>query len=145
MTINSRFVTIAYLIPLLLACQNKSEDCRIAKRGTFYFYPRKTSQQFQIIRTDSLQTELDLITGDSSFWNIKWENECTFNLSFVRDTRVMSDKEREFYNSHVLNCKILAVAPTYYIFKAIADPGIGFQPVTDTMWLVEKKMASSGQ
>jgi len=137
MTVNTRVSTIIFLILFSFACRDNRKECRIAQTGTFYYYPRNTNRQFRIIRTANLQTEIDLATGDSSFWRISWKSECNFSVSFIRNTRVMSEKEREFYLSHVLNCKILTIAPTYYIFKAIAEPSAGFKPVTDTIWLKE--------
>lgn len=137
MVVNIRFVVAVFPLPLILGCQDKNQNCRIAKKGTFYFYPSKTNRQYRIIRTDSSQTEINLATGDSSFWIIKWKNECTFTLSFGRNTRVMSDEERNFYNSHFLKSKKLTVAPSYYIFKATTDPRDGFKPMADTVWLQE--------
>jgi hypothetical protein len=132
------YVVLIFLCLFFWACRNKNENFRIAKTGTFYYYPRHSNQAFQIIRTDSLQAEINRTTGDTSFWRIKWKNECAFDMSFVRSTRKMVDEEREFYRSHILNCKILTVAPNYYIFRADTDPNIGFQPIEDTMWLKKR-------
>lgn len=125
MAINFGYTTIIFIIPLFLACQNENENCRIAKTGTFYYYPRKTNRQFQIIRTNNLQTEINLATGDSSFWTIKWQDECTFSLLYVRNTRIMSDKEKEFTNSHVVNCKILTVGLSVSILRQTCPGTLG--------------------
>ena len=138
-----RYVAVIFLTPLFWACQSKNKDCRIAKTGTFYYHSLKANLRYKLIRTDSLQTEINLATGDSSFYRIKWKDGCTYNLSFIRTTRVMSDREKEFVSSHGLDCRILTVTSSYFIFKAVSVPDIGLGPLTDTIWLRKVKLVSS--
>ncbi len=125
---------ILFFFPLMLLGQSKSADCGSVRKGIFYFYPPKSQTKFAIVRSDSTQEEVNLLTTDTSFWRISWQNDCMFNLKFVRKSHAISNEEKDFYNSHTLSVKILSVTKDYYTFKADMDPSATKNPLVDTLW-----------
>src|SRR5690242_6995751 len=94
---------IALVCPLFVCGQPaKVNDCKKVKYGTFYFYPPKTNDEIVAIRDKDLQTEIDKKTKDTSFWQVKWKNDCEFSLSFIRKSGPISGDEKAFFNAHVV-------------------------------------------
>jgi hypothetical protein len=126
---------VLFMFPLILLGQSKKTDCRSIKKGTFYFYPQNSQTRFSIVRSDSIQEEINLTTPDTSFWKVSWQNDCMFNIKFIRKSHPMSDEERNFYNSHILSVKVLSVTKDYYTFKAGVDSIATTNPLADTLWI----------
>jgi hypothetical protein len=125
---------IIFLFPLILLGQSKDADCSNIKKGTFYFYPSNSQAGFVIVRGDSIQKEINIQTTDTSFWKVRWQNDCMFNLKFIRKSHPISDEEKNFYNSHTTAFKVLSVTKDYYTFKAGLDSITTKNPLTDTLW-----------
>src|SRR5688572_13453780 len=99
---------IALVCPLFACGQPaKVNDCNKVKNGTFYFYPPKTTDEIVIIRDKDHQTEIHNKTKDTSFWQVKWKNDCEFSLRFIRKNRPVSDDEMALYNAHVVVAQIV--------------------------------------
>jgi hypothetical protein len=126
---------IALVCPLFACGQPaRVNDCNKVKYGTFYFYPPKTNDEIVIIRDKDLQTEIDKKTKDTSFWQVKWKNDCEFSSRFIRKSRLVSDDERAFYNAHVVVAQIAKVSKQYYIYNAGLDSIDSGNPLSDTIW-----------
>jgi hypothetical protein len=125
---------VLFFFPLILLGQSKSADCGSVRKGIFYLYPQKSQTKFAIMRSDSTQEEVNLITTDTSYWKVSWQNDCMFNLKFIRKSHPISDGEKNFYNSHTTVFKILSVTKDYYTFKAGLDSIATTNPLTDTLW-----------
>jgi len=138
MTKEFRIYIIAFLFPFTLLGQSKNVDCSNIKNGTFYFYPANSQSKFVILRSDSIQEEINISKADTSFWRVSWRNDCMLNLKFIRKSHPISDDERQFYNSHTSVVKVLSVTKNYYAFKAGLDSISTTNPLTDTLWLKEK-------
>ncbi|WP_207515251.1 hypothetical protein [Longitalea luteola] len=126
---------IALICPLL-TCGHPARvnDCNKVKYGTFYFYPPKTNDEFVIIRDKHLQREIDYKTKDTTFWQLKWKNDCEFSLRFIRQSGPISDDEKAFYNAHVSVVQIAKVSKEYYVFKGGLDSIESRNAVSDTIW-----------
>lgn len=126
---------IALVCPLFACGQPAGvNDCNKVKYGTFYFYPPKTNDEIVIIREKDLQTEIDKKTKDTTFWQVKWKNDCEFSLKFIRKIGPVSDDEKAFYNAHVVVTQIAKVSKQYYIYKAWLDSIESGNPLSDTIW-----------
>jgi hypothetical protein len=86
-------------MPLLSLGQSQGASCSCIKNGDFYFYPSVTQKDFLIVRNHLIQKEINVNTGDTSFWKVSWSDLCIFNLKFLRRSQSMSDEEKLFYTS----------------------------------------------
>jgi hypothetical protein len=126
---------IALVCPLFACGQPaRVNDCNKVKYGTFYFYPPKTNDEIVAIRDKDLQTEIDKKTKDTSYWQVKWENDCEFSLRFIRKNRPISDDDKSFYNAHVIVAQIAKVSKQYYVYNAWLDSIESGTPLSDTIW-----------
>jgi hypothetical protein len=126
---------IALVCPLFVCGQPaKVKDCNKVKYGTFYFYPPKTNDEIVIIRDKDLQTEIDKKTKDTTFWQIKWKNDCELSLKFIRKSGPISDDEKAFYNAHVVVAQITKVTKQYYIYNGGLDSIERGNTLSDTIW-----------
>lgn len=123
-----------FLLPLIILGQSKTVACSTIKTGAFYFYPEKGQKAFAIIRDDSMQKEINIKAGDTTFWKVNWQSDCMFNLKFIRKSQAISDVEKSFYKSHTTVFKILEVTKDYYVFKAGLDSINNAKMLTDTLW-----------
>jgi len=128
---------ITFLSPLMILGQPAvvGTDCNTIKEGTFYFYPENAQKAFVIVRKGTMQTEINLKTNDTSFWEVKWEKDCAFDVKFIRKSHSISDDELSFYNSHTTVFKVLRITKDYYVFKGGLDSISKANILTDTMWL----------
>jgi hypothetical protein len=130
---------ITILLPFLVLGQLKSTHCEKVKTGNFYFYPPKSQKGFLIIRDNTTQKEINLQTGDTSFWRINWQSPCAFTLSFLKKSQPVSNEELSFYNSHKTVVEILAVTKDGYVFKGGLD-NMATSNVTDTLWFKKREL-----
>jgi hypothetical protein len=133
---NQVYLFITFLTPLIAITQpDFVSNCHQVKNGTFYFYPSDNLKGFKVIRKEGMQTEIDLSTSDTAIWRVNWENDCTFDLKFIRKSRAMSLFESKFYNSHITVVEVLRVEKNYYLFKGGLDSISNPNASKDTMWL----------
>lgn len=128
------YFCIIFLLPLVSLGQLNSSNCSSIKKADFYFYPSNSQKQFLIVRNNSLQKEIDINTGDTSFWKVKWLGPCIFTLSFLRRSQPISNEELLFFNSHKTIVEVLKVTPNYYVFKGGLDSIAKAGSITDTLW-----------
>ena len=127
---------IALVCPLFACGQPaRVNDCNKVKYGTYYFYPPKTNDEYVILRDKDVQREINFKTKDTSFWQVKWNNDCEFSLSFIRKNRPISDDEMAFYKAHVVVAQIAEVSKQYYVYNAWVDSIKSGNPFNrDTIW-----------
>lgn len=76
------------LLLLLLAfttaaqAQTESSSCEKLQAGLFYYYA-KDNFDYAFIREGDMQKEVNLSTGDTTLWAIKWKNDCTYTLKYI--------------------------------------------------------------
>lgn len=121
-----------------ISCKEKKAGCAGLKTGTFYFYPKQSGKSFKFERNDSLQTEIDLVTGDTSFWKITWQGDCQFTAGFISRTSPISQAESDFYASHTTTIEIVGPQKDYYLIKATINPPVRYEYPSDTVWLHPK-------
>lgn len=85
-----------------------------------------------------MQIEHNLITGDSTLYKIKWENDCRYSLNFMSTSERKSRSEIDMLKKYKLTCNIVFIASTYLVYNMYLDKmgtGAGQKLLTDTAWL----------
>ena len=126
-----------FLFSFFVYAQVNKLSCKKVKTGTFYFYPAESRQQYIIVRDSFFQKEINLKTNDTSFFQIIWQNDCTFNMKFIKTTRILSELENSLFRTHTTTIKILAINQDFYIYRLVID-SLNSQPVIDTLWFKPK-------
>jgi hypothetical protein len=124
----------AFLFPVVLSAQQKTLDCSKIQKGSFYYYPSNTNKKFLITRSGSMQKEVDLESGDSSFYNIRWRSDCLFDAKFISRSKPISNEDLTFRKSHMIVSEVTAVTENYYVFRAGLDSISIGDPLIDTVW-----------
>jgi hypothetical protein len=131
------YFLIIFLVPLVSVAQQTFDgtDCRRIKNGTFYFYPPTNQKGFIVHRNGTIQKEINLSTGDTTFWEVHWKSACVFEVKFIRKSQPMPLEESKFYKSHTTVFGVLNSQKSYYVFKGGLDSINNPRALTDTMWL----------
>jgi hypothetical protein len=137
---NKKFVLLLMLICCvsLLRGQKTRQLPNVAKNGIFYFYPQNSKESFRIVRDDSIQQEINLNTGDTSIWRIKWQNDTGFKIRYLTGTKKLPDAEISFMKAHSAVVQIEKITSGYYTFSIGLDSANGIHSAHDTMWLKPK-------
>jgi hypothetical protein len=133
------WLVMACMVLLLVQCHPRLTSCREVKNGQFHFYV-KPSKHFLIVRQDTLQKEIDLSTGDSSFWKIVWLNECTYAARYLSGSEIQSKEEKDFLTAHQILIQIQNVTPDFYVVKGFLDSLSSKTSSVDTIWMKNKNM-----
>lgn len=127
-----QFTPIFYLLLLLLpACKSKQPDCSAFKTGKFTFYGNNSGHQYIIERSDSLQIEKDLTTGTVTTLQVKWTNDCTYELRPLFSQVHVDSIPVPFQTSAVLTATITTTGKDFYIFRA--QQGDSAKVIIDTL------------
>ena len=126
-----------FCVIFLTSCQWKQLNCKSVRNGKFHFYTDK-EQHFLIIRKDTIQLEVNLTTGDTSYWKLKWLSNCDFTAQYISGGRMESKEQEEFFKKMVAQFSIQKVTSQYYVYTGIFKTLKGNKTVTDTTWLKEK-------
>lgn len=94
--------------------------------------------QYADMRNGDIQSEKNLITGDSSLWKIKWQNDCTYTMQYISGNIKMSVEQVVFFQTHKILTKIETVTAEYYVYKTYIDKAAGAFITADTMWMQPK-------
>jgi hypothetical protein len=125
-----------FSIFILTACHSTKLNCKSVKNGTFHVYT-SDGQHFLIIRKDTTDAEVNLATGDTSFWKVKWISDCDFISQYISGGRMESKEQEEFFKKTVAQFSIQKVTPLYYIFTGTVKTPKGDRTYTDTTWRKE--------
>ena len=106
----STSVLIVSLISLfsiaLLSFQHSGSNCDSVKNGMFHFYQNNDQYHALVIRKDSLQTEININTGDTSYWHVVWLSDCEFTVAYISGSKAMSQQELDFHKQSALKFSI---------------------------------------
>jgi hypothetical protein len=91
-----------------------------------------------VIRQDSLQKELNLNTGDTTYWKVNWLDDCTFLAHYISGGLAKSDEEKDFLHNHKTVVQILKITPEYYIVEGSLDSLNSEMSIIDTIWIQGK-------
>lgn len=132
-----RIVIFSCVALSFLACSSsdKNSSCERFRQGKFRYHFRWQNEQtdFLIQRNDSVQTEMDLKSGETSKLAIRWTGECDYELRLLETTFDFPDSMQEIRESLPVKTKILSSAEDYYIFQTTRDNSD--LVLTDTLWI----------
>lgn len=127
-------------------CQNKSITCKDLKSGIFHSYPKNTADHYISIREEEYQYETNIKTGDTTLWQIKWLNDCSYTLKYVSgSSKNVNEETIKFLKKHKLAYEIVNITAEYYTFKGYVDKASNLPLLTDTMWLSEKMHVTNNE
>jgi hypothetical protein len=118
-------------------------DCETIKTGTFYYYPKNSTDSYLEIRDDKYLYETNLTKGDSSVYEIKWSDDCVYTLKYVSGNAEMSNEVVKFNKKHKLLFEVNKITKDYYIFTGYIDKTSNQPILKDTMWLNMKNSVGS--
>jgi hypothetical protein len=130
------FLSISLLIAFI-ACRPGKKTGRDLKNGTFHFYT-PANEHFIIFKTDSLDTEINTATNDSTFWKIEWLDDSTYNSTFIRKTYPDTGLRQHFNLNTKIQIHITKVLPRYYLFESVASYMGKTYKYNDTVWFQSK-------
>ncbi|MCU7550898.1 hypothetical protein OCK74_17390 [Chitinophagaceae bacterium LB-8] len=132
------FVLIPIISTLFIQCQSNSISCKDIKNGKFQFYSKRSGERYLVIRQDTLQKELNINTGDTSYWKVKWLSDCTFSATYLSGGPEKTEEEKDFLTRHQTVVQILKITPTYYIVEGSLDSINSDMSIVDTIWIKGK-------
>src|ERR1700754_1251253 len=139
---------ICFLLFILFALTTRSQkisNCKSLQSGTFFLYPKNSTDKYSWTRTADQQFETNLVTGDSTVYSVKWSGECGYSLKLVKTSEKLKPADKSFLEQHVVYYEILEKTDDYYVFKAHVDKPSGILLQTDTVWLKEKQDYVAGK
>jgi len=131
-----RLFLLVIICSVYAGCQERKVNCTAIKNGRFYFYPSRSDRSYMILRKDSLQTEIDVKTGGTSFWRVRWIDSCTYTTRFLYASS--PEVTNLFSNNHIVIVQILRARKDYYVFTGRLDSISSPNSLTDTIWLHKK-------
>ena len=115
--------------------QSRPMTCSDIKRGIFYLFNSDPNSNYLFLRDSTMQREIGLNEGDTTYWHIKWEDECTYRLHYFKGP--MEEDSRKFALAHDVVVKVKEFGEDYYIYQAYIDDES--KPAgSDTIWTYEK-------
>ena len=134
-------IKITFIVAYTLLCLSflfPVPKCDSIKSGRFHIYSKNPTAHFILIRKDSLQTEINLNTGDTSFWKVEWTSDCNYNCKYISAVKEKSPEEEEFYKSSGVKFSITKITENYYLYDALFSSLLITKSYSDTVWLKEK-------
>ena len=113
-------------------------DCTAIYTGRFFQYKKENQLYSTIVRQDSLQTEINTQTGDTSYWKIRWTDNCTFSCNYISGLKSKSKEELDFYNQSTLVFKVKTLNAEYYNYDAELKFKSQSMSFSDTLWRQRK-------
>lgn len=126
---------------LLLSHQQGFSQCNDVKNGTFYTYPKNSGERWKIIREGSTEKDINLATGDTSVWDVDWQNDCQYKLKYVSGGKPKKE-EAELFKKHVLVLTVEMNNPDYYLTNYYLDKKSKVAFLTDTVWKAERTVVN---
>ena len=129
------FLSFCICCFLFLSFSKPKPKCNTVRNGTLHFYSNTGQAHSIVVRKDTLQTEINLSTGDTSYWRVNWISDCEFTSSFISSFKQKSKEELDFYNGSTLKFTISHVTKDYYTYDAVFTNKNYLRRFSDSMWL----------
>jgi hypothetical protein len=122
------------------ASSQKKNPCSRYKTGHFLFHVRDQGKDlsYSIIRNDTIQTEINHQTGDTSKLRIKWTGDCSYELRFLVGTAETDGLLLLLKKSMVLSNVIQGGTERYYLFES--KNNLSTMVLKDTIWVKSEKL-----
>lgn len=114
---------------------NSQNNCKNLKKGQFYYTTSINDEKIIIIRSDTLQQEINVTKPDTSFYKLEWVNDCTYTTKFLRKNHSLSEYEKQNIYPDKLFFEIVSVKNDYYTYRASFGSLNSKLNFTDTIWI----------
>lgn len=104
---------LLFLFFLFLGVESMALSCSAYKSGKFILFEQKGNIHVRIERTATEQIETDLKTGKFIRFNVKWLNECEYELSVIDG----NNEQVSFFRNRKLHIRITDVYADGYRFE----------------------------
>jgi hypothetical protein len=131
-------ITILLMLTALSAFSQNAPSCAELKSGIFYFYQKNSADRYIIYRADAVQKEVNVQTGDSTFWELQWIDDCSYSLKIKSTSVKLSPEAKKMAAEHKLVYTIKKITAEYYTYQSTIDKPSNLKLSEDTMWLSEK-------
>jgi hypothetical protein len=126
---------VVILCPFLCYCQYHTPICADLRECIVYSRSQDRHEPYKIFITGSTFKQVNLITGDSSLWEIQWVEECGFIIKYLSGNDAFDEGQKRYLQQHVIAMKIEHITPGYYLYSAYRDR-IGHRLYArDTLWV----------
>ena len=125
-------------LALLLCRLSFSQSCSDLKNGTFYSYPKNSTEQWKILRDGSTEKDINLLTGDTSFWKIDWQNECQYKMKYLSGGGKLKKEDLDLFKNHVLVLSVEVNNGNYYLTNYYLDKKSKVLFLSDTVWKIQR-------
>jgi hypothetical protein len=122
--------------------QNDQPPCVNVKDGTFYSYAVNSNDNWKSVRNGDVQEEINLITGDTIHFQVKWANNCEYSLKYKSGGKNLGRDVLALFKQYAYVSVIKEVAPEYYVTTSYLDATTNYPVAVDTMWHSERKVSS---
>jgi hypothetical protein len=138
--VRKRFILLVciFLFTLHVNGQKASSNCDRIKSGTFYLYPKNSSEYYEWRREGDHQFEKNLATGDSTAYSLTWMKDCDYTLKIVKTSEHLKPEARTFFAEHVIYHELVNLTEEYYVVKGRIDKRSGKVLREDTIWFKPK-------
>lgn len=139
---------IFLVISLVLAqfavkAQEVRESCPEIKDGTFYSYPANSNDQWKSERAGDVQKEINLVTGDTLFFKVNWEKNCSYTLKYQSGGKKLKREELEVLKQYAFVFTVSAATPDYYVSASYLESAKNYPVAFDTMWRQPRPVAAN--
>jgi hypothetical protein len=110
-------------------------DCNSFHNGTYLLKSRFDSTTYTIVRTDSIQTEVNSRTGNIITAKITWDDACQYTLTYTGNGLKGAPKSAPG-KVKALVTKIIATTSNYCVFES-STAGVDMK-YSDTLWISGK-------
>ncbi len=104
-----------------ISCTSHENPCLKVKEGRFYYYSPGHEAHMIIVRGDSVQFEINMKTGDTSYWKIKWTADCQFSTHYLSGLKFTSKEEEYFYTTSTVTFTIGTITKDYFIYDGLFE------------------------
>jgi len=127
-------LSLLVLLLFMSSCyKNIDKECKQLRNGHFMW--KYKNKVVSVYRKDSIQIERQIGTNKYDKVNIRWIDDCHYELKILSSTFSASDSVRKNRKSDVLIIEILKVTKDYYLYECTSK--ILNSSIIDTMWIKE--------
>jgi hypothetical protein len=123
---------------LLLAtgsfCQAQPLNCKGIRQGTFYYYPKNTSEQYSVRMDGSFEYQTDLRSGDSTICRIKWLKDCTYSEDYVGGNTKIPPQILKILKKRTFYYQVTGITKGYFTFLCYLYKSLQLPLRRDTFW-----------
>ncbi|MBS1663232.1 MAG: hypothetical protein JST68_19470 [Bacteroidetes bacterium] len=123
------------LSPLLLLPFLSYSQCTGLRNGTVFTRSPDKHEPYRITINGPILIQTNLVTSDSTVWNIHWVDSCGFIMRFISGNDSLKKAQQYYLKKHTIALKIDEVTANYYLYKAYRDRIGHRQYARDTLWM----------